>query len=80
MSNNRARVTGRTTTRNMAGNGETIFKPIVPPRSSLRKFTEEQVREIRASDLSNRALADQHGVTIACIRAVRKGLNYAWVI
>lgn len=80
MSNNRARVTGRNNTRNMASIGDTLFEPIKPPPSARRKFSEDEVRKIRASSVPATELARALGVTPSCIRAIRHGFNYAWVI
>lgn len=60
--------------------GDTIFVPFKPPPSARRKFSEDEVREIRASSVPATELARALGVTPSCIRAIRHGFNYAWVI
>lgn len=52
----------------------------VKPITRRGPFTEEQVREIRASGESGKALAERFGVHVNTISKVRQGLSYGWVI
>jgi hypothetical protein len=49
------------------------------PKFTARRLTETQVREIRSSSKSSRALAQQHGVSHETIRCIRNGTYYAEV-
>ncbi len=46
------------------------------PKVAARRLTDTQVREIRASAQSNRALASQYGVSHETIRCIRNGRHY----
>lgn len=45
----------------------------------LPKLSEQDVRDIRASRLPSRVLAEHYSTTPQTIRAARKGKTYAWV-
>lgn len=44
------------------------------------KLTEDQVRYIRASPLSQRKLAKELGVTQPAIGMIRRGINWSWLV
>lgn len=47
-----------------------------PRRKSIRTFTEEQVRDIRSSQKTGKALADEYGVSQSLISSIRTRKTY----
>jgi hypothetical protein len=51
-----------------------------PKTWAPRRFTERQVREIRADRRPAKVIAAQYGVQAKTIVNIQNGRNYAWVI
>ena len=61
--------------------GKTPNKPWEgKPRTFARKFTEDQIRAIRADERPNRVIGAEYGVSKTAIRDIKIGKNYAEVI
>jgi hypothetical protein len=65
---------------NNSKHGNELLEKAGPKTWAPRRFTERQVREIRADRRPVKVIAAQYGVTHHAIRQIQDGRNYAWVI